>query len=97
MEGSRGVKLLRSDIRTHRLRIYTEGKAKVVAAVRRTAFIQSLVGLAILHGDDFEEYCRMNSPFSLNHAGAIHPILQFVLKYKRTLNVFLLVHQSGGD
>ena len=39
----------------HRRRIYTEGKAKVIAAIWVTEFIQFLVALAILHKDDFEE------------------------------------------
>ena len=37
---------------THRKRIYTEEKAKVVAAVRGTEFIKLFVTLAIFHQDD---------------------------------------------
>ena len=37
----------------HRRRIKTEQKAKVVAAVRGTEFIQSLATLDIFHQDDF--------------------------------------------
>ena len=44
--------LLRVDHLGHRRRIKTEEKAKVVAAVWRTQFIQFLAALAILHQDD---------------------------------------------
>ena len=42
----------------HRRRIYTEEKAKVVATVWGTEFIQFLATLAILHQDDLKN--RMN-------------------------------------
>ena len=62
----------------HRGRINTEEKAKIVAAVWGTEFIQFLAALAIL---DFRTILknRMNSSFSSNHPGAIHPILQIIL------------------
>ena len=43
---------------THRKRIYTEEKAKVVAAVWGTEFIQLFVTLAIFHQDDLKK--RLN-------------------------------------
>ena len=46
----------------HRRRIYTEGKAKVIAAIWVTEFIQFLVALAIFHQDGLKN--RMNSSFS---------------------------------
>ena len=57
----------------HRRRIYTEEKAKVVAAVGGTEFI----ALAILHKNDLKN--KMNSSFSLYHLGAIHPFLHIIL------------------
>ena len=59
----------------HRRRIHTEEKAKVVAAVWGTGFIQFIAVLAALHYDDFEEYdelilffksCWCNSSYSSN-------------------------------
>ena len=58
--------------------IYTEDKAKVVAAVWGTELIQCLAKIAILHFDDLKK--RMNSSYSSNYLGAIHPILQIVLE-----------------
>ena len=40
---------------SHRRRIYTEEKAKVVSAVGGTEFIQFHAALAIVHKDDFEK------------------------------------------
>ena len=40
---------------THRRRINTEEKAKVVAVVYRTEYIKFFAVLAVLHQDDFEE------------------------------------------
>ena len=57
----------------HRRRIYTEEKAKVVAAVWETELLQFLAVLAIFHQDDLKN--RMNSSFSVYHPGAIHPFL----------------------
>ena len=45
----------------HRRRIYTEEKAKVVAAVWGTECIQFLATLAVLHQDDMKK--RMNSSY----------------------------------
>ena len=53
----------------HRRRINTEEKAKVVAAVWGTEFIQFLAALAILHYRTILEN-RMNSSFCLIHLGA---------------------------
>ena len=53
----------------HRRRIKTEEKAKVVAAVWGTEFIQFLAALAILHYRTILEN-RMNSSFCLIHLGA---------------------------
>ena len=39
----------------HRRRIYTEDKAKVVAAVWGTEFIQFLAALAVLHQDGMKD------------------------------------------
>ena len=39
----------------HRRRIYSEEKAKVVAAVLRAEFIQFLAALAVLHQDDMKK------------------------------------------
>ena len=58
-------------------RIYTEEKAKVVAAVRGTEFNQFLFAQAILHQDDLNN--RINSSFSSYHPGAIHPFLLIIL------------------
>ena len=44
----------------HRRRMYTEEKAKVVAAVSVTALIQFLAEQAILHQDDMKK--RITSP-----------------------------------
>ena len=60
----------------HRRRIYTEGKAKVIAAIWVTEFIQFLVALAILPGAILK--IMMNSSFFSNRPGAIHPILKIV-------------------
>ena len=56
-------------------RIKIEEKAKVVAAVRGTVLIQFLAVLAIWHHNELN---RMNSSFSSNLLGAIHPIIQIV-------------------
>ena len=53
---------------SHRRRIYTEEKAKVVATVWGTEHIQFLAVLAVLHQDDLKK--RMKSLFSLYHPGA---------------------------
>ena len=58
---------------THRIRIYTEEKAKVVAGVWGTKCIKFLVALAILHQDNLKN--RMNSSFSSYPPGEIHPFL----------------------
>ena len=62
-----------------RRRIYTEEKAKVVAAVWSTEFIQFLAALAIFHQDDLNN--RMNLSFSSYHPGpgAIYPFLHIIL------------------
>ena len=61
-----------------RRRIYTEEKAKVVAAVWGTELIKFLAALvAILPQDDLKN--RMNSPFSSYHPDAIHPYLHIIL------------------
>ena len=55
----------------HRRRIctiYTEEKAKVVAAVWGTEFIKFFTTLAILHQDDMKK--RMNSSYSSKRPGA---------------------------
>ena len=41
-------------LRQHRIRIYTEEKAKVVAAFGGTELLQVLAALAILHQDDLK-------------------------------------------
>ena len=64
----------------HRRSTNTEGTAKVVAAVWGTQFIQFLAALAILHYMTIFKN-RTNSSFSLNHPGAIHPIIQSVLAH----------------
>ena len=51
-------KLLRCSLSSHRIRIRTEEKAKVVAAVWWTEFIQFLARLAILHQDDLKKLSR---------------------------------------
>ena len=48
-------------------------KAKAVAAVWETEFIQIVAALAILHYKTILKN-RMNSSFSSYHLGAIHPI-----------------------
>ena len=63
----------------HRRSTNTEGTAKVVAA-GGTEFIQFLAALAILHYMTIFKN-RTNSSFSLNHPGAIHPIIQSVLAH----------------
>ena len=60
----------------HRIRIYTEEKAKVVAAVWGKEFMKFLVTLAILHQDDLKN--SMNSSFSSYHPGAIYPFLHII-------------------
>ena len=56
------------DLCSHRRRIYTEEKAKVVAVVWGTELIQFLAAPAILHQDDLKN--RTNSSFSSYHPGA---------------------------
>ena len=46
--------------KSHRRRIKTEVKAKVVTAVWGTEFIKLFAGLAILHQNDLKN--RMNNP-----------------------------------
>ena len=46
------------ELHTYRGKIYTEDKAKVVAAFWGTEFIQFLAELAVLHQDDMKK--RMN-------------------------------------
>ena len=58
-------------LRGLRLHIYTEEKAKVVAAVWGLDFIQFLAALAIWLQDDLKK--RMKSSFPSYHPGAIHP------------------------
>ena len=53
----------------HRRRIYTEEKAKIVAAVWGTQFIQSLAALDILHQDDMKK--RMNCTRINFYAGCL--------------------------
>ena len=69
--------------KNHRRRINTEEKAKVVAAVWRTEFIQFLAALVILHQDNLNN--RRNSSFSSNHPAAI--ILFFNLSQCKTARV----------
>ena len=61
----------------HRKRIYSEEKAKVVAAVWGKNLFNSLTRKLFCTGIILKN--RMNSYFSSNHPGAFHPILQFVL------------------
>ena len=78
------------EISHHRRRIKTDEKAKVVAVVWGTAFIQFNAALAILHQFDLKK--AMNLSFSLYRPGAIHPILQIVLvqnsKHGKEMNRF---------
>ena len=67
------VKALGSHLRR---RIYTEEKAKVVAAVWGTELIQLLAAQAILHQYDLKN--RMNSYFSSFHPDAIYPFLYII-------------------
>ena len=63
--------------------MYTEEKAKVVAAVWGTELIKFLAAPAILwHQDDLK--IRMNSSFSSYYPGANHIIL-FYTNYSSTL------------
>ena len=59
---------------SHRRRMKTEEKAKVIVAVWGTELIQFLVMLAILHQDDLKY--GMKSVCSSYRPGAIHPIHQ---------------------
>ena len=61
----------------HRRRIFAEEKAKVVAAVWGTAFIEFIAALAILHQGKLKN--RMTLSFSSYHPDAIHPFLHFIL------------------
>ena len=63
--------------------IYTEDKAKVVAAVWGTEFIQILDALAIFHQDGLKN--RTNSSFSSYHPGTIYPFFHIILFFKSTL------------
>ena len=60
-----------------RRRVKTEEKAKIVAAIWGTEFIQFLAAVAVLHQDDLKK--EMNSFYSLFLPGAIHPIIHIVL------------------
>ena len=56
----------------HRRRIYTEEKAKVVAAAWGTEFIKFLAALAVLHKDELHQNDmkkKMNSSYSSNRPG----------------------------
>ena len=81
----------------HRRRINTEEKAKVVAAVWGTEFIQFLAALALCTRTILTN--RMNSFFYSNNPGAIHPILQFFLVQNclcgKELNKFCPLNTSG--
>ena len=83
----------------HRRRINTEGKANVVTAVWETLSTEFLAALAIYTRTVLNN--RMNSFFSLNHPGAIHVILQFVLMQNsysgKELNQFCLQRQPLPD
>ena len=68
-----------SIIYLHGRSIYTEEKSKVVAAAWEIDLIEILTALAILNYSRTILNNRMNSSFSSNHPGEIHPILQFVL------------------
>ena len=63
-----------------------------------TEFIQFLAALAVFQQDDFYSKNRMNSYFSSNYPGEIHPILQFVLAQNRErgkeLNKFCPLNSS---
>ena len=63
----------------HRRRIYTENKAKVVAAVWGTEFIEFLATLAILHQDDMKK--RINCTRMIWRKGWISPGL-----YEESMN-----------
>ena len=67
----------------HRRRIKTEAKAKVVASVWGTEFIQFLAALAIFYQDDLKT--GMKKSYSSYRPGATHPILQIVLMYCRAI------------
>ena len=56
---------------------HTEDKAKVVAVVWGTEFIQFLAALTIFHQGDFKY--RKNSSISSYHPGAIHLFLHIIL------------------
>ena len=62
---------------THKRKIYTEDKAKVVASVWGTEFIHFLAVLAVLHQDDMNK--RVNCTRVIYGKGGIHPTLQIVL------------------
>ena len=62
---------------SHRRRINTEEKAKVVAAIWGTECMQFLVALAVFHQVDLKN--RMNLSFSSYHPSAIHPFLHVIL------------------
>ena len=55
---------------------HIEDKAKIVAAVWGTEFVQFLAPLAILYQDDLK--IRMNSSFSSYNPGAINPFLYII-------------------
>ena len=71
--------------------------AKVVAAVWRTEFLNSLPRQLFCTKTILKK--RMNSSFSLNHPGAIHPILQIVVMQNnqrgKELNPFCPPKQKG--
>ena len=73
--------MLDMDYWKQRRRIYTEDKAKGVAAVWGTEYIQFLAALAVFHQNDLKT--RMNSSFSSYHPGAIHPFLHIILVENR--------------
>ena len=54
------------------IRIYTEEKAKFIAAVWGEECFQFLAALAILHQDDLKN--MMNSSYSSYHPDAINPL-----------------------
>ena len=75
MEGGEGADDSECNLSYHRRRINKEEKAKVVAAVWGTAFIQFFVTLATVFCTRTVLRKRMNSSFSLNHPGVVNPIL----------------------
>ena len=77
----------------HRRRVYTEEKAKVVAAVWGTELLQLLATLAVLHQNENDMKKRMSCTRMMWRTGWIHPFRREWVY--TTMEFWFTVHISG--